>query len=67
MATRSHRVLVYCKDDTKSVYDQAYGWWCMDCPDHRDPDTDPTPKANADKQAKRHAETHHVQERALTA
>jgi hypothetical protein len=63
-------VLVYCKDDTKTVYDQAYGWWCMDCPYERDPEVNPTTKANADRDAKRHTENAAEaprQERVLTA
>lgn len=49
-----HRTLVYCNDDTPSVYAKAYGWWCMDCPETQDPETDPTTKANAERNAGRH-------------
>lgn len=59
MTARSsqHRTLVYCTDDAINVYDIAYGWWCLECPEGRDPETDPTNKANAERQAGRHAET----------
>lgn len=52
----SHRTLVYATDDAHTVYAAAYGWWCMDCPATRDPDTDPLPKASAERDAKRHRE-----------
>jgi hypothetical protein len=61
--TGGHRVLVYCVDDTVSVYTDAYGWWCMDCPAIREAEIDPTTKANADRDAKRHQD----RERARTA
>lgn len=53
-ATTSHRVLVYCTDDAPSTYAEAYGWWCLDCPEGRDPEADPTTKANAERQSYRH-------------
>lgn len=55
--TSKHHTLVYCTDDAINVYDTAYGWWCRDCPEGRDPETDPTNKANAERQAGRHSES----------
>ncbi len=51
-----HRPLVYAEDSAQNVYAAAYGWWCMDCTAGRDAEIDPTNKANAEKQAKRHAD-----------
>ena len=50
----AHRTLVFCADDAPNVYAKAYGWWCLDCPEIRDADTNPTSKANAERDAGRH-------------
>jgi hypothetical protein len=51
-----HRALVYCSEDAISVYADKYGWWCMDCTEHRNPDTDGATRTAAARQASRHSQ-----------
>lgn len=61
--TTGHRTLVYCEDYSQSGPREVYGWWCRDCPEIRDAKDNPTTKANAERDAKKHQD----RERAKTA